>query len=61
MSDVIEDRQPVVEAADWDVARARLLAEEKALTEASDRVAALRRAMPWRRVDQTYRFVTPRG
>lgn len=47
--------------ADWAEARAALLAEEKALTTAVDRVAALRRRMPWLRVEKDYRFVTDRG
>jgi predicted dithiol-disulfide oxidoreductase (DUF899 family) len=54
-------RHPLAEDADWNDARAALLAEEKALTAATDRVAALRRQMPGRMVTTDYRFVTERG
>jgi predicted dithiol-disulfide oxidoreductase (DUF899 family) len=47
---------PVVAPEDWAAARAALLAEEKALTAATDRIAALRRRMPWRAVTKDYRF-----
>ncbi len=53
--------QPVVPAEDWEARRAGLMAAEKALTAEADRVAALRRQMPWRRVERDYRFVTDRG
>lgn len=53
--------QPETDAAGWAAARAALLAEEKALTAATDRVAALRRQMPWQRVTGEYRFVTTAG
>lgn len=46
---------------DWAAARAALLIEEKALTRQADRVAALRRQMPWRRVARDYRFMTADG
>ncbi len=52
---------PVVDETAWAAARAALLAEEKALTKATDRVAAHRRDLPWRAVATDYRFVTPRG
>jgi predicted dithiol-disulfide oxidoreductase (DUF899 family) len=52
---------PVTDADGWAAARAALLEEEKALTAAMDRVAALRRRMPWRPVTQDYRFVTEAG
>ncbi len=54
-------RQPVASAVEWQTARAALLAEEKALTRAADRVAALRREMPWQKVETGYRFMTPNG
>ncbi len=51
----------VANQTEWAVAHAALVAEEKALTLATDRVAALRRQMPWRREQQDYHFVTPDG
>lgn len=54
-------RHPLAEDTAWSDARSALLAEEKALTAATDRVAALRRQMPWRTVTTDYRFVTERG
>ena len=41
---------PIVDETAWTAARAALLAEEKALTEAMDLVAAKRRQLPWREV-----------
>jgi predicted dithiol-disulfide oxidoreductase (DUF899 family) len=55
------EEQPVVSAEDWEAARSGLMAAEKALTVEADRVAALRRQMPWRRVERDYRFVTDQG
>jgi predicted dithiol-disulfide oxidoreductase (DUF899 family) len=45
----------------WLKARAALLAEEKALTRAQDKLAAARRRLPRQRVDDRYRFETPNG
>ena len=45
----------------WAHARAVLLAEEKALTRAQDRVAAARRRLPRHQVEDYYRFETPMG
>lgn len=53
--------QPVVSAEEWKAARAALLAEEKAVTKALDRLSALRRQMPWQKVDKPYVFNTPDG
>ncbi len=47
--------------ADWIMRRVELLAEEKALTAERDRLAAARRALPWRRIDADYRFETEAG
>jgi predicted dithiol-disulfide oxidoreductase (DUF899 family) len=46
---------------DWLAARRELLAEEKELTRLRDRVAAKRRALPWRRIEKDYRFAGPEG
>lgn len=46
---------------DWTKARVALLAEEKALTRARDRLAEARRALPWVKVEKEYRFTGPAG
>jgi predicted dithiol-disulfide oxidoreductase (DUF899 family) len=46
---------------EWRAARVRLLAAEKALTRQSDAVAEQRRALPWVRIDDPYRFDTEQG
>lgn len=45
----------------WFAARRELLAAEKELTEHSDRVAKLRRQLPWVKVDKDYVFEGPDG
>ena len=45
---------------EWLSARKQLLAEEKAFTQARDRLSAARRALPWERVED-YRFAGPHG
>ncbi|WP_223530557.1 DUF899 domain-containing protein [Pseudomonas sp. GL-R-19] len=45
----------------WLAARLQLLEAEKALTRRSDEVARQRQALPWVRVDKTYRFDTDNG
>jgi predicted dithiol-disulfide oxidoreductase (DUF899 family) len=45
----------------WIAAREALLAREKELTRARDRLSAERRALPWVRVDKPYTFDGPRG
>ncbi len=47
--------------ADWLAARLKLLEAEKALTRQSDEVAQQRQALPWVRIDKTYRFDTNEG
>jgi predicted dithiol-disulfide oxidoreductase (DUF899 family) len=47
---------PVVSAGAWRSARVALLVREKELTRLRDEVAAARRALPWVRIDKTYRF-----
>lgn len=52
---------PVVNAADWLVARKELLAREKALTKARDELATARRELPMVRVETEYVFEGPDG
>lgn len=53
---------PVAETHDaWLAARRELLVEEKELTRLHDRIAAERRALPWRKVEKDYRFDGPEG
>lgn len=47
--------------AEWLKERLDLLAAEKALTRQGDALAARRQALPWVRVDKTYRFDTEAG
>jgi predicted dithiol-disulfide oxidoreductase (DUF899 family) len=51
----------VVSREDWLTARRALLAEERELTHARDRLSAARRALPWVKVDKVYAFDTPDG
>jgi len=46
---------------EWLAARLALLKEEKELTHRSDEVARRRQALPWVRVEKTYRFETDDG
>lgn len=46
---------------DWLAARLDLLAAEKALTRHCDELTRQRQALPWVRVDKTYRFETEAG
>ncbi|WP_283151169.1 DUF899 domain-containing protein [Silvimonas soli] len=46
---------------EWLAARLKLLAAEKQLTHHSDLLAQQRQALPWVRVDKTYRFETDKG
>ncbi|OWY27103.1 DUF899 domain-containing protein [Herbaspirillum robiniae] len=52
---------PVVSTDQWLQARGRLLEREKEIMRLQDRLAAERRALPWRAVDKDYRFDTPEG
>lgn len=65
MSNLAEKTEPVrhriVSRAEWLKERKALLAEEKALTRARDKVAALRRDLPWLRVEKDYTFEGPTG
>lgn len=51
----------IVDKAAWHQAHSKLMAEEKAMTEALDRLAAKRRHLPWMQVLKAYRFIGPRG
>ncbi len=55
MSDTAKTRK-VVESEEWQKARAELLVAEKALTAEHDRVATIRRNMPWMLVSSRYKF-----
>jgi len=46
---------------EWRAERLALLQEEKALTRRSDELARRRQALPWVRLDKTYRFDTDDG
>ncbi|WP_248324426.1 MULTISPECIES: DUF899 domain-containing protein [unclassified Caballeronia] len=46
---------------EWLAARLDLLKAEKELTRRSDELARQRQALPWVRIDKTYRFVTEAG
>lgn len=54
-------RARVVSRKEWRAAREQLLEREKELTRARDALSAARRALPWVRVDKTYRFEGPAG
>jgi predicted dithiol-disulfide oxidoreductase (DUF899 family) len=51
----------VVSEQQWIEARRVLLVEEKALSDAHDRLAAKRRELPWVKVEKTYVFNGPDG
>jgi predicted dithiol-disulfide oxidoreductase (DUF899 family) len=55
------DTPTIVDRAQWEDARDRLLVQEKSLTRASDALAAQRRRMPWMAVDTEYTFLGPDG
>jgi len=52
----VDDVANVVDKNQWQKARAELLEAEKALTAEHDRIAALRRSMPWVAVTNQYQF-----
>ena len=56
-----KDQHRVASREEWIEASRRLVAREKELTRAHDRLAAERRALPWVRIDKDYRFQTPQG
>jgi len=55
------EKPRIVSQQDWDAARLQLLAKEKALSRASDALAAERRRMPWLAVEKEYVFDGPEG
>ena len=64
MSDATESKDQshrFVSRQEWLRAREALLAEEKAATQARDRLAERRRALPMQRVSEGYRFMTEGG
>ncbi|HYA80099.1 MAG TPA: thioredoxin family protein [Methylocystis sp.] len=54
-------RNPVVPHEEWLKARLELLAAEKEFTRQRDALTRRRMAMPWERVDKSYRFDGPSG
>lgn len=52
---------PIVSASEWQNARAKVLASEKAATRARDALAAERRRLPMVRIDKEYVFEGPDG
>lgn len=46
---------------DWLTARKKLLADEKAFTQAREKLAEQRRALPWVKIDKPYSFEGPDG
>ena len=51
----------VVSEDEWNAAREKLLAEEKALMKAKDRLVAKRRLLPATEIDRSYRFMGTNG
>ena len=51
----------VVSWDEWVAERKTLLAHEKELTRFGDQITRERRALPWVRIDKTYKFDTPMG
>jgi len=56
-----ECKHPIVTRSEWLGARRQLLLHEKAFTHQRDELSAARRALPWVRVDDAYRFEGPEG
>ena len=52
---------PVVSREEWIIARKALLAKEKEITKAFDKLNEERRQLPWVKLDKEYVFDTPRG
>ena len=57
----LENHPPIVSPEEWDAARARMHAKEKAHSRARDALAAERRRMPWLAVEKDYAFIGPQG
>ncbi len=52
---------PVVSMSEWIEARKKLLVEEKEFTRLGDKMAALRRELPWVEIEKDYEFVGANG
>ena len=61
MSTNMIQKPKVVSRDEWLAARKELLAREKQLTREYDAIRALRRELPWVRVEQQYVFEGPNG
>ena len=59
--ETMDNLPPVVTREEWEAARKDLLAQEKELTRARDRLNAERRRLPMVRIDTSYRFEGPDG
>ena len=57
----LENHPPIVSPEEWEAARARMHAKEKAHSRARDALAAERRRMPWMAVEKDYAFIGPQG
>lgn len=57
----LENRPPIVPPEEWEAARARMHAKEKAHSRARDALAAERRRMPWMAIEKDYAFIGPQG
>ena len=55
------EKNAIVSRDEWLAARKTLLEQEKAFSRARDELSAARRALPWVRVEEDYRFDTLRG
>ena len=55
------DHPKVVSQIEWIAARKELLAKEKEFTRQRDALSALRRELPWTKVEKEYLFDTPAG
>src|SRR6476469_7907663 len=55
------ERHPVVSQEEWLKQRLLLMEKEKQYMRAGDELAAEVRALPWRKVEKSYRFTSPEG
>jgi predicted dithiol-disulfide oxidoreductase (DUF899 family) len=61
MSELPNNRPPVVSPEEWRATRDAMLVQEKAQTRARDALAAERRRMPWMALERDYVFEGPDG
>jgi predicted dithiol-disulfide oxidoreductase (DUF899 family) len=64
--EIVKEEEPMIDHAvasqeEWLEARKALLAEEKEFTRARDALSDKRRALPWVKIEKTYRFEGPDG